>query len=75
MLIHVADIPPEGLRIEGTAEFPRPFQDPSWALDELALTVEKDGDTVFVRGELAARVPLACGRCVEAYTVTVRPTD
>ncbi len=74
MLIHVADIPPEGLRIEGTADFPRPFQDPAWALDDLALTIEKEGDTVFVRGGLAARVPLTCGRCVESYTVTVRPT-
>ena len=49
MLIQVADIPPEGLRVEGTADFPRPFQDPAWALDDLALTLEKDGDTVFVR--------------------------
>ena len=61
MLIQVADIPPEGLRVEGTADFPRPFQDPAWALDHLALTLEKDGDTVFVRGELTARVPLPSG--------------
>ena len=73
MLIQVADIPPEGLRIEGTADFPEPFQDPTWALDELALIVEKDGDTVFVRGDLSARVPLTCGRCLEGYTVTVHP--
>ena len=73
MLIQVADIPPDGLRIEGTADFPRPFQDLTWALDELALTVEKDGDTVFVRGDLSARVPLTCGRCLEPYTVTVHP--
>ena len=32
MLIQVADIPPDGLRIEGTADFPRPFQDLAWAL-------------------------------------------
>lgn len=74
MLIQVADIPPEGLRIEGTAEFPRPFQDAGWALDDVSLTVEKDGETVFVRGDLSARVPLACGRCLEPYAVTVHPT-
>jgi DUF177 domain-containing protein len=74
VLIQVADIPPEGLRIEGTEEFPRPFQDAGWHLEGVALTVEKEGDTVFVRGELTARVPLTCGRCVEPYTVTVHPT-
>jgi uncharacterized protein len=73
MLIQVADIPPEGLRIEGTDEFPRPFQDASWTLDDVALTLEKDGETVFVRGHLQARVPLHCGRCVEPYVVTVHP--
>ena len=73
MLIHVADIPPEGLRIEGTADFPRPFQDASWALDDVGLTLEKDGDTVFIRGHLGARVPLTCGRCLEPYVVSVRP--
>ncbi|HMH77540.1 MAG TPA: hypothetical protein VK547_12995, partial [Candidatus Udaeobacter sp.] len=73
MLIQVTDIPPEGLRIEGTADFPQPFLDHTWVLDDLALTLEKDGDTVFVRGDLTARVPLTCGRCIEGYTVTVHP--
>ncbi len=74
MLIQVADIPPEGLHIEGTADFPRPFQDAEWKLDDLSLTLEKEGETVFMRGDLQARVPLACGRCLEPYTVTVHPT-
>lgn len=73
MLIRVGDIPPEGLRIEGVADFPRPFQDAAWTLDDLSLTVEKDGDTVFVRGEISARVPLTCGRCLEPYEVAVHP--
>jgi len=73
VLIQVADIPEDGLRIEGVAAFPRPFQDPAWALDDLSLTVEKDSDTVFIRGDVAARVPLQCGRCLEPYMVTVRP--
>ena len=74
MVIQVAEIPDEGLRIEGVADFPRPFQDPAWSLDGLHLAVEKDGETVFVRGDLAARVPLTCGRCLEPYTVSVTPS-
>jgi uncharacterized protein len=73
VVIQVAEIPDEGLRIEGVADFPRPFQDPAWSLDGLSLAVEKDGETVFVRGDLTARVPLTCGRCLEPYTVTVTP--
>ncbi len=73
MLIQIAEIPDEGLRIEGVADFPHPFEDATWALDGLSLVVEKDGDVVFVRGDLEARVPLHCGRCLEPYTVTVHP--
>jgi uncharacterized protein len=74
MQIRVADIPEEGLDIEGTVGFPHPFQDPAWTLDDVSLHVDKDGDAVFVRGNLQARVPLACGRCLEPYTVTVSPS-
>jgi len=74
VVIRVAEIPEEGLRIEGVADFPRPFQDEAWTLDDLSLTVEKDGETVFVRGDLSARVPLVCGRCLEPYTVTLTPS-
>jgi uncharacterized protein len=73
VLIQVADIPEDGLRIEDVGDFPRPFQDAAWTLDDLVLTVEKEGETVFVRGDLTARVPLQCGRCLEPYTVTVHP--
>ena len=73
MQIRVADIPEEGLELEGPEAFPHPFQDPAWKLDEVSLRIDKDGDAVFVRGRLAARVPQHCGRCLEAYTVTVRP--
>jgi uncharacterized protein len=73
MLIRVAEIPDEGLRIEGPEAFPHPFQDAAWTLEELSLLVEKDGEAVLVRGRLVARVPQFCGRCLEAYTVTVAP--
>src|SRR5262245_64775887 len=72
MIIRVAEIPEDGLQIEGPGAFPRPFQDPSWALDDLSLTVEKDGETVFVKGAVVASVPQRCGRCLEPFLVTVR---
>ncbi len=73
MIIRVAEIPEEGLQIEGPEAFPHPFQDPIWRLDDLSLTVEKDGETVFVKGRVVARVPQLCGRCLEPYTATVKP--
>src|SRR5262245_22079228 len=73
MIIRVAEIPEEGLQIEGPGAFPHPFLDPAWALDDLSLTVEKDGEAVFVKGRLAAKVPQLCGRCLEPYAVTVTP--
>jgi uncharacterized protein len=74
MVIRVDDIPEEGLEIEGPEAFGgQPFQDPAWKLDDVSLHVEKDGDAVFVRGHLTARVPLACGRCLEPYSVSVSP--
>ena len=73
MIIRVTEIPAEGLEIEGPGAFARPFQDPAWSLDDLSLSVEKDGVAVFVRGTLVARVPQYCGRCLEPYAVTVTP--
>jgi DUF177 domain-containing protein len=73
MLIRVADIPEEGLVVEGPESCPAPFQDHSWQLEALSLSVEKVEDVVFVRGRLGARVPQLCGRCLEAYAVTVEP--
>lgn len=71
MILRVGEIPEEGLQIEGPGAFPHPFQDAAWRLDDLCLTVEKDGEAVLVTGRLAARVPQHCGRCLEPYTVTV----
>jgi uncharacterized protein len=73
MLIRVADIPEGGFRLEAPEVLPHPFQDAAWKLDDLSLLIEKDGDAVFVRGRLTARVPQQCGRCLEAYTVSVQP--
>lgn len=73
MLIRVAEIPDEGLRIEGPEAFDHPFQDRSWTLDDVSLLLEKEEDAVFVRGRLSATVPQHCGRCLESYAVTVEP--
>lgn len=71
MIIRVSEIAAEGLRVEGLEAFPHPFPDPSWTLQALSLFVEKDGVEVLVTGRLAARVPLTCSRCLEAFTFRV----
>jgi len=72
MLIRVADIPDEGLQIEGVEAFPHPFRDPTWRLNDLSLVVNKDEDIVLVRGHLAATVPQLCARCLEPYALDIR---
>lgn len=71
MIIRLSEIPAEGIRIDGPEAFPRPFADPTWTLDGVALALEKDADAVFVRGTLEARVPLVCGRCLEPFDLHV----
>lgn len=73
MRIRVADIPDEGLDIEGPEAIPAPFVDRTWRLAGLRLHISREGQDVLVRGDLAARVPQACGRCLESYEVAVAP--
>lgn len=73
MIIRVSEIPDEGIRIEGPEALGQPFADRSWGLSDADLTVEKDGDAVFVHGRLEARVPQVCGRCTEPFEIEVRP--
>jgi uncharacterized metal-binding protein YceD (DUF177 family) len=74
MRIRVADIPEEGLRIDGPEPFDHPFQEPTWVLDDASLAVEKDGDAVFVHRSLAATVPQFCSRCLVGFDLTVTPS-
>jgi uncharacterized protein len=74
MRVRVADIPDDGLRIDGPELFEHPFQDPSWVLDDVSLSLEKDGDAVFVHGSLAATVPQVCGRCLAGFDTSVTPS-
>lgn len=73
MIIRVSEIPDEGLRIEGPDSLGRPFVDPAWTLTHVDLMVERDGDAVFVRGRLGARVPQVCGRCLEPFVTALAP--
>jgi uncharacterized protein len=71
MVIRVSEIPEEGLRFEGPEAFPEPFQDRTWRLERLELGVEKDGDVIFVHGQIRSHVPQVCSRCLESYEATV----
>jgi DUF177 domain-containing protein len=71
MVIRVSEIPEEGLRFEGPEAFPEPFQDHAWRLEGASLALDKDGDVVFVHGQLRSRVPQVCSRCLEPYDETV----
>jgi uncharacterized protein len=73
MLIRVSEIPEEGILIEGPAALERPFSDPTWRLEDLSLTLRKEGEVVFVQGRLSARVARTCARCLEPHEVTVEP--
>jgi uncharacterized metal-binding protein YceD (DUF177 family) len=61
------------LKVEGVEAFPRPFQDPAWALDDVDLLLLKDGDDVVVTGRLEAHMPQNCSRCLAPYGVRVAP--
>jgi len=76
MIIRVSDIPDDGLTLANVGEFVAPYTDRTWRLDGVRLNVARDGDDVVVTGELAATVPLTCGRCVEEFPVAVTvPVD
>lgn len=73
MIIRVSDLPDDGLLVGNVGEFVAPFTDRSWRLDAVRLHVSRDGEDVVVVGDLAASVPLVCGRCLEEFRVDVRP--
>ena len=72
MILRIADIPDEGLTVEGTSAFATPFSDPTWRLDRVRLHVERDGDDLIVTGDVGSTVPGMCGRCLEEFAVRVR---
>jgi uncharacterized protein len=74
MRIRVSEIPDEGLRIESTAGLVGVFPEEGWALDSVALFVERRGDEVVVTGRFEAGACLACSRCLEKLETRVAPT-
>jgi uncharacterized protein len=73
MIVLISEIPEDGIVIETSEAFPRPFADPAWRLEGVHLTVRKEGEDVLVQGGLEARVPQTCSRCLETFHVTVAP--
>jgi len=76
MILRVSDISDDGLTIEDASLFGSPFPDPSWRLEGVHLRAERDGEDVVIAGEIDATVPVACGRCLEEFPVTIEvPID
>jgi len=82
LLIHLSDIPPEGLQID-TALSPGAVHlegEESFALEgggHLRCHLDRgDARTIHVQGELDARLRLECGRCLEPFDLAVKqPLD
>jgi uncharacterized protein len=77
--INLAILPEEGLRLtfsEGANWFRGCFSDdelPDFSLvkAEVNCLITKSGNTVYIRGELAAQISQACGRCLEPATIPI----
>jgi uncharacterized protein len=67
MIVRVSELEEQGLRVDDVHALASAFSDPTWRLESIALDLEPDGAEVFVRGRLAATVPLTCSRCVETF--------
>lgn len=77
LLIEVSQIPPEGMQVDASLD-PGEVHlegEESFALEAggtLSCRLERGDDrTVHVRGELAARLRLQCGRCLEPFPFPV----
>jgi uncharacterized protein len=65
MIVRVPDIAADGLSITNASALGPVYRDPAWRLLDVNLRIERDGQDVFVTGELHAAVSQACGRCLE----------
>jgi len=72
MIIKVSELSEEGLSLDDPTQFQGAFADPSWLLEGLSLHFEPDGSDVLVTGEIQARVPLTCSRCLESFPGLIR---
>jgi len=77
--INLTILPEEGLRLtfsEGAAWFKECFcedERPEFSLIKVDVNciITKSGDTIYVRGELAAKINQECGRCLEPATIPI----
>jgi uncharacterized protein len=77
--INLTILPEEGLRLtfsEGAAWFKECFSDderPEFSLVKVDVNcmITKSGNTIYIRGELAAQISQECGRCLEPATIPI----
>ncbi|KAF0159969.1 MAG: uncharacterized protein FD159_143 [Syntrophaceae bacterium] len=77
--INLTILPEEGLRLafsEGAAWFKECFSDgelPEFSMikADLNCLITKSGETIYIRGELAAQISQECGRCLELATISI----
>jgi uncharacterized protein len=77
--INLTIIPEEGLRLtfpEDAAWFKGCFSDdalPEFSLirADVSCLITRSGDTIYIRGELAAQISQVCGRCLESATISI----
>ena len=75
MIIKLYDIQ-EGISVKGTLDgsaFKRPEDSDISFLSPIDydLTIEKAGDSVWIRGPVRARLSLTCARCLEQFAFSV----
>lgn len=77
--INLTILPEEGLPLsfsEGAAWFKECFSDdelPEFSMVKVDVNclVTKSGDTIYIRGELAAQISQECARCMELATIPI----
>ena len=77
--INLTILPEEGLRLafsEGAAWFKECFSDderPEFSLvrADVACLITRSGDTIYIRGELAAQISQECDRCLELANISI----
>jgi uncharacterized protein len=79
MKIHLRQIPPEGLHLEGEEECPIPQLDPGEVRCAGPLLYNLDAGisegALWANGELAQPVELRCVRCLESFAFDIQVKD
>ncbi len=73
MVIHVSEIPDEGVRIESAGELGTVYPEPGLSLEAVSLFVERRGQDVVVSGRFETTARLQCSRCLETLVARVEP--